>query len=90
MRLLHSLALPVLWSLLGAAAPANIAYKVKETVAPPRGWVATDDVSPGHTIELHIGLPQSNFAELEAHLYAVRCVRTDTRLLPICTLTTTQ
>ena len=73
MHLLHPLALPVLLGLLGAAAPAEYTYKVKEAVVPPRGWVSTDGVSSGHSIELRIGLPQSNFVELEEHLYAVRC-----------------
>ncbi|EPS98883.1 hypothetical protein FOMPIDRAFT_1125451 [Fomitopsis schrenkii] len=71
MHLLHSLSLPVLWGLLGAAAPADHTYKVKETVLPPHGWIATDAAPSGHTIAFRIGLPQSNFAELEAHLYAV-------------------
>ena len=73
MHLLLPLALPVLLSLLGAAAPAEYTYKVKEAVVPPRSWIATDAVSSGHSIELRIGLPQSNFVELEEHLYAVRC-----------------
>lgn len=90
MYLLHSLSLPVLWGLLGAAAPADYTYRVEETVLPPHGWVVTDVPAPsGHTIALRIGLPQSRFAELEYHLYAVRCVTAHGQPVS-CMLTATQ
>lgn len=72
-----SLRSAVLWAALGAlvaAAPAEYTHKVKETVRAPRGFTALRPAPPGHIIELRIGLPQPNFAELEEHLYAVRCV----------------
>lgn len=47
------------------------AYGVKETVAPPRGWVKHSVPSPDHTITLRIGLPQPSFHVLETHLYEV-------------------
>ncbi|TFY67410.1 hypothetical protein EVJ58_g1640 [Rhodofomes roseus] len=58
-------------SAFAVAAPAEHTHRVKETVLPPRGWTALRPASPAHTIELRIGLPQPNFAELEEHLYAV-------------------
>lgn len=67
----------VLWAALGvlaAAAPAERTHKVKETVRVPRGFTALRPAPPGHIIEFRIGLPQPNFATLEEHLYAVRCV----------------
>lgn len=71
-----SLRSAVLWIALGAlaaAAPAEHAHKVKETVRAPRGFTALRPAPPGHIIEFRIGLPQPNFAVLEEHLYAVRC-----------------
>ncbi|KZT68040.1 tripeptidyl peptidase A [Daedalea quercina L-15889] len=56
---------------LAAAAPAESAHKVKETVYPPRGWTVLRPAPPAHTISLRIGLPQPKFPELEEHLYAV-------------------
>ena len=72
-----SLRSAVLWAALGAlaaAAPAEYTHKMKETVRAPRGFTALRPAPSGHVIELRIGLPQPNFAELEEHLYAVRCV----------------
>ncbi|OCH95935.1 tripeptidyl peptidase A [Obba rivulosa] len=53
------------------AAPKDCAHKVKESVVPPRGWTKAASAPANHTIELRIGLPQPNFAELEHHLYEV-------------------
>lgn len=44
---------------------------VKESIAPPRGWVKHSVPSPDHNIVLRIGLPQPNFSVLEQHLYEV-------------------
>ncbi|KAF9464794.1 subtilisin-like protein [Collybia nuda] len=53
------------------AVPARAyAHKVKESVAPPRGWVKHNP-APDHNIVLRIGLPQPNFSTLEKHLYEV-------------------
>ncbi|KAF9807690.1 hypothetical protein IEO21_08104 [Rhodonia placenta] len=68
-----------LWSVLAltslaAAAPgspSDCAHKVKESVAPPRGWTKTKAAPADHLIELRIGLPQPNFAVLEQHLYEI-------------------
>ncbi|GBE79871.1 Tripeptidyl-peptidase sed3 [Sparassis crispa] len=53
------------------AAPRGCTHKVKESVPPPRGWTKLELAPANHNIELRIGLPQSNFAELERHLYEV-------------------
>jgi tripeptidyl-peptidase-1 len=45
--------------------------KVKESVAPPHGWVKHGRPAPDHIIVLRIGLPQPNFPLLEKHLYEV-------------------
>ena len=56
-----------------AAIPAkDCAHKLKESVPPPRGWTKSAPAPADHVIELRIALPQSNFAELERHLYEVR------------------
>ncbi|PCH42074.1 tripeptidyl peptidase A [Wolfiporia cocos MD-104 SS10] len=57
-----------------AAAPSSVRecqHKVKETINPPRGWTKVKPAPADHTIELRIGLPQSNFALLEQDLYQV-------------------
>ncbi|KAJ6560214.1 subtilisin-like protein [Mycena capillaripes] len=46
-------------------------HKVKEAVAPPRGWTIFGPPPADHLIKLRIGLPQSNFDVLEDHLYAI-------------------
>ncbi|KAF9006659.1 tripeptidyl peptidase A [Cyathus striatus] len=55
-----------------ASAPAkDCVYKVKESIAPPRGWSQHSEPAPDHNIVLRIGLPQPNFHVLEQHLYEV-------------------
>ncbi|RDB20087.1 Tripeptidyl-peptidase sed2 [Hypsizygus marmoreus] len=54
-----------------AAPPKPCASKVKEAVAPPRGWIKHGTPAPDHTIVLRIGLPQPDFHILEKHLYEV-------------------
>lgn len=46
-------------------------YRVKESVAPPRGWTKGDEPAADHLIVLRIGLPQPNFNVLEQHLFEV-------------------
>ncbi|TCD70002.1 hypothetical protein EIP91_005252 [Steccherinum ochraceum] len=57
---------------LSNAAPSKLsALKVKEEIAHPRGWVKSHPAPADAIIELRIALPQSNFEELERHLYEV-------------------
>ena len=54
------------------AAPAKeCAYKIKEEIASPPGWIKHSEVPAGHLISLRIGLPQENFHQLEKQLYEV-------------------
>ena len=57
-----------------AAPGKDCVHKVKEAIAPPRGWSKVKPAPADHLIDLRIGLPQPNFAELEKHLYEIRCV----------------
>ncbi|KAH9831612.1 tripeptidyl peptidase A [Rhodofomes roseus] len=55
-----------------AAAPGkDYEHKVKESVAPPRGWTKVKPAPADHFIDLRIGLPQPKFHELEQHLYEI-------------------
>jgi len=55
-----------------AAAPGkDCEHKVKETIAPPRGWTRVKPAPADHFIDLRIGLPQHNFPLLEQHLYEI-------------------
>jgi hypothetical protein len=46
--------------------------KLKESIAHPQGWVKQSIPVPAeHPITLRIGLPQSNFAQLEQHLVEI-------------------
>ncbi|KAF5363394.1 hypothetical protein D9756_000249 [Leucocoprinus leucothites] len=46
-------------------------YRLKESITVPRGWSKVAAAPAEHVIHLRIGLPQSNFAELERHLYEI-------------------
>ena len=46
-------------------------YAVKDSHAVPPGWKRVGDAPPGHVINLQIALRQSNFDELERHLFEV-------------------
>jgi tripeptidyl-peptidase-1 len=48
---------------------ARTPYEVKETHLVPRKWKQLDRAPADHLIDLQIGVKQSNFAELERHLY---------------------
>lgn len=62
---------------IAAAAQATLAtpirarspYAVKETHYVPRQWSKTGRAPESHVLHLHIGLKQSQFDELERHLY---------------------
>jgi tripeptidyl-peptidase-1 len=54
-----------------AAPPNDCAYKIKQKIDTPRGWVKHSTPLPDHPISLRIGLPQQNFHALEKHLYEV-------------------
>ncbi|KAF4311026.1 putative tripeptidyl-peptidase 1 precursor protein [Botryosphaeria dothidea] len=64
---------------IAAAAQAALAtpirarspYAVKETHYVPRQWSKTGRAPESHVLHLHIGLKQSQFDELERHLYEV-------------------
>jgi tripeptidyl-peptidase-1 len=43
-------------------------YRLKESIAPPRGWLKVASPPAEHILHLRIGLPHSNFDELERHL----------------------
>jgi tripeptidyl-peptidase-1 len=68
---LRLLAFTLSLSLVFGAPAKDCAYKVKESIPPPRGWVKLKPAPPDHNIELRIGLPQPNFHVLEQHLYEV-------------------
>ncbi|KAI1372962.1 tripeptidyl-peptidase 1 precursor [Hypoxylon crocopeplum] len=46
-------------------------YRVKDAHHVPRGWKRVRRAPADHVIDLQIGVKQSNFAELERHLYEV-------------------
>lgn len=47
-------------------------YKVKESLLrPPVGWTLVGEAPSDHIISLRVGLPQSNFATLEQHLFEI-------------------
>ncbi|TFK43816.1 peptidase S8/S53 domain-containing protein [Crucibulum laeve] len=58
-------------SLCLGAPSKDCAFKPKETIAPPRGWVKHSSPNADHNVVLRIGLPQPNFHVLEQHLYEV-------------------
>ncbi|KAF8638557.1 hypothetical protein AX17_002100 [Amanita inopinata Kibby_2008] len=45
--------------------------KVKESISPPHGWTKHALAPSDHEVDLHIGLPQSNFPLLEKHLFEI-------------------
>ena len=50
---------------------ARRAPQLKESVPPPNGWTQGARAPGTAVLELRIALPQPNFEDLEAHLYAV-------------------
>ena len=72
MRSLSAL-LPLVLAAVVLAVPSRTGvHKVKESTLPPRGWTKSAAAPADHVIELRIALPQSNFEQLEKHLYEVR------------------
>jgi hypothetical protein len=67
------LVLPLLVATLPSLATAfpSTAHRLKERVHAPLGWIRLDNAPADHIIPLRIALPQSNFDELERHLYEV-------------------
>ncbi|KAK8188187.1 peptidase S8/S53 domain-containing protein [Phyllosticta capitalensis] len=63
----------VLLAAAAAASPlrARSPYAVKERHFVPRGWTSMGKAPSEHVIDLQIGLKQSQFDELERHLYEV-------------------
>jgi tripeptidyl-peptidase-1 len=53
----------------GTPIKARTEYAVKESHFVPRGWTMTGKPAPSHTIRLSIAVKQSQFEELERHLY---------------------
>jgi tripeptidyl-peptidase-1 len=56
-------------AVLGTPIRARTAYSVKETHAIPRRWAETGPAPGNHMLQMQIGLKQSNFDQLERHLY---------------------
>lgn len=74
--MLSSIARSALLALLVAAgttvaSPLQVRspYAVKDTHFVPKKWSKVGPAPSGHTIHLSIGLKQSQFSELERHLY---------------------
>jgi tripeptidyl-peptidase-1 len=53
----------------GSPIKARSAYAIKETHFVPQKWRQVGGASEDFVIHLNIGLKQSNFDELERHLY---------------------
>ncbi|KAI1465040.1 tripeptidyl-peptidase 1 precursor [Daldinia caldariorum] len=58
-------------SLASPVSSSRTPYRVKETHHVPRDWRRVRRAPAGHIIDLQIGVKQSNFPELERHLYEV-------------------
>jgi len=58
-------------SVIGTPIQVRTAYAVKETHNVPRKWTKAGRAAPGKMLNLQIGVKQSNFGELERHLYEV-------------------
>lgn len=54
-----------------ALPPSRRDLLIKEEFRPPIDWEIHDNAPADHILNLRIGLVQSNFAELERHLYEV-------------------
>jgi tripeptidyl-peptidase-1 len=72
MAFLHNLLLVLLAvSEAVLASPVRSAYAVKDTHHVPQRWSRVQRADPDHMIYLQISLKQSQFDELERHLYEV-------------------
>lgn len=54
---------------LSSATPLKSRYVVKETHRAPAGFSNLGEAPANHNIRLSVGLKQSQFGELERHLY---------------------
>ena len=66
-----ALALPSLSCAVRLAGICADQHRIKEVVAPPAGWIKHGPAPSHSIITLNIGLPHSNFDDLERHLYQV-------------------
>lgn len=53
----------------GSSVRSRTPYAVKDSHHVPRGWTPVGPAPAEHLIRLQIGLKQSQFSELERHLY---------------------
>ncbi len=60
---------------LSIAAPVDGVYAVKETFVVPPSFERVGDAPENHRIRLSVGLKQSQFEELERHLYESMLLR---------------
>jgi hypothetical protein len=56
-------------SVIASRINSRSSYAVKDSHSIPRRWTRVGPASPLHLIQLQIGLRQSNFSELQRHLY---------------------
>jgi tripeptidyl-peptidase-1 len=56
-------------SVIESPVRARSSYAVKDSHFVPRKWSKVGPAPSDHVIQLHIGLKQSQFDELERHLY---------------------
>jgi tripeptidyl-peptidase-1 len=86
--MLTSLPLTALFAAFALASPLRIRspYAVKETHEVPPKWKVVDDAPANHVIKLQIGLKQSQFDELERHLYEGISSRCDLLLSIVLTM----
>lgn len=56
-------------TILGKGPPLYSGYAVQDKHPVPNGWSRVGPAPAEHLIKLQIGLKQSNFNELERHLY---------------------
>lgn len=60
-------------AVFGSPIQSRTAYAVKETHYLPRGWVKTGRASAERMLNINIGVKQSQFNELERHVYEGMC-----------------
>lgn len=61
-------------AVFGSPVQSRTAYAVKETHHAPRKWMKMGRAPAGKMLNLQIGVKQSQFGELERHLYEGVCV----------------
>lgn len=74
-KMLTSIGFAALFAALATASPVRRSdYAVKETHPVPQKWSKVGPAPADHVIKLQIGLKQSQFDELERHLYEGACL----------------